>query len=692
MEENQNVEEINNTNNPSNDDVARKTVWRPRHDPSPVVKAIPPWADANAQPPPPLTSHYALWCPGTSKLKKTGSDPNIANKPPSSPKTKKKNKVRDDISAGVKGGASVQTTGHTASESSIQHLQGQSSVDISVDHKSFCSSVEMVSVNGAPDIKPVTKNESTLQNEQTPPWRKSEPAKDTHSSQPPWRQNASDISSAMVISEVSMQSSQHKDISQVTQQSHQLIQNQQNQQSLQGQQIKDINVVEDAPWRSPKSTRRSVKELPPKNQTQNQPNWRTNQPTTNTPGAHVAASNVQMSAPSNPIPPAIVAGPQNPVGVIGTAPIPPPPPINVASVSSVITSTNMFAPAVTATSNVPSLPPADLKKPKMNMRGSPKGSPILSRKPAPAPPQDTAPPVPVVPVVSTNTSIPSSQINSVNVVAVDSIATGSNIEAAVNVKNSLDKNEAATKSNDVSKNEEIKPNTSLSCNEKEVAVNSDKQSNINQTTSNFETNQNKTTSEVKKIEGDVSTSNQVSNNLPPPPPVSHETPEVIPEVVPEVETLPPPPPSLLHEELLSKSPIPKTLEVERPSSAGGRSSSGPSEDERPFEKDSPDYVPEPVTNRIQKFEKQRSRDREDHSRERQPPPPAKPVGPWVKRTSSGPCRHEGWTSPPTTEESDWPDSSDESVPFRQPPRDLNVSSTKNGYLSLQWSAFSLQND
>ncbi|XP_066944322.1 uncharacterized protein [Macrobrachium rosenbergii] len=125
--------------------------------------------------------------------------------------------------------------------------------------------------------------------------------------------------------------------------------------------------------------------------------------------------------------------------------------------------------------------------------------------------------------------------------------------------------------------------------------------------------------------------------FPPPPPLEESAP---PGPFPDMDQALPPPPSFVqdHKPLTPPASLPMD-QGERPAPQG---------DEFP----SPEYVRESVTKRIKAFEKQASRDEEPSAAT---PPPAdrqgqvaRPVAPWVKKTSSGPVNQDSYwdmTSP-----------------------------------------------
>ena len=137
-----------------------------------------------------------------------------------------------------------------------------------------------------------------------------------------------------------------------------------------------------------------------------------------------------------------------------------------------------------------------------------------------------------------------------------------------------------------------------------------------------------------------SISTNLVENLPPPPPVQDSSTNEEDNIPP----LPPPPANFTAtEEPLPTSEIPFNI--------------------LPTEKDNDSYVRQPVTSRIKSFEKQASLDSVDQRGEKLGEQPARPVGPWVKRTSSGPVApSEEWTPEAVT----WPPPADKQDNQQQP--------------------------
>lgn len=152
--------------------------------------------------------------------------------------------------------------------------------------------------------------------------------------------------------------------------------------------------------------------------------------------------------------------------------------------------------------------------------------------------------------------------------------------------------------------------------------------------------------------------------FPPPPPVEDVG---VPPGSSECEPGFPPPPSLLQEERIAP-PLAFTTQLKELT-----------EEEEVDDFPSPEYVRESVTKRIKAFEKQASKEEE-------PTPaewcmsPARPVAPWVKRTSSGPVQQQNywdmtspeepdvcWSSPPQ-KEVERTKSPSRPAPAREPPK------------------------
>ncbi|XP_071550574.1 uncharacterized protein [Panulirus ornatus] len=125
-------------------------------------------------------------------------------------------------------------------------------------------------------------------------------------------------------------------------------------------------------------------------------------------------------------------------------------------------------------------------------------------------------------------------------------------------------------------------------------------------------------------------------DFPPPPPVEDIA---VPPQPSECEPGLPPPPSLLQEERIPP-PLSFTTQLKELT-----------EEDEMDDIPSPEYVRESVTKRIKAFEKQASKEEEPSPTERHTMP-ARPVAPWVKRTSSGPVQQQSYWDMTSPEEPD----------------------------------------